>query len=301
MKCFLGILNIRTRRGISLIIAISIMVILALLGWTVANFLTSDFEVNVRLLDSERSLYVAESGVEWMFYQLAKNYDSVKKDKHYQHKFWLGEYDVFYRDSEEDEPGNIVVESTGSIPSLDNFRTQRKLKIYLERGNLERPVQAKHLFDWHLSSPYIVGDIGVVNKLDDDTDGYEGNGVLPHNEPVDINVPGRGEREFIDERIYPKIDLSYFETRASVIFTPPKTAKISKITVKNGNTILRLDKNIFTTPFTQWEGEILRDITLGRWEKGRWATIVKVLSSKDVVLSEEVDWEVGERVSLIPS
>ena len=62
-----------------------------------------------------------------------------------------------------------------------------------------------------------------------------------------------------------------------------------------------VDDNIFSSPTGQWQNETMRNITWGSWDTGTWATIDAVLANNEVRLTPQVDWNIGERVSIIPS
>ena len=45
---------LRKRKAVTLVIAIAIMMVLSIMGWTVVNFSTADLRASSRILDSER-------------------------------------------------------------------------------------------------------------------------------------------------------------------------------------------------------------------------------------------------------
>ena len=61
------------KKGISLIILVFAMMVLAVLGWSLAVLQSGDFEVSVRQNDSEQALYLAESGINWALEQLSED------------------------------------------------------------------------------------------------------------------------------------------------------------------------------------------------------------------------------------
>lgn len=296
------------RKSMVLIVVIFLMLIFAVLGTTLLDMQSGDFELSLSTLDSERALSLAESGGEWALKKLSGDITwrtTGAPSDNLPHSLAYGEYNVVCYDHPT-EADKIVISSIGFIPSQSdceitttNCRAKRQTELTVALGTLGKPIQITHLFDWSPTAGHYInidGDIGVIDKPDDLTDGYEGNGVLPHSEAADLAVPGSGEREIMPEGLYPQIDMDYFESHASNIWSPPRTAKITNITHAAGKSTLTLDTSIFSNPTGQWNDEVIRNISKGN----SWSAIQNVLANDRVRLAAQVDWVIGERISIIP-
>jgi len=315
----------KSEKGVALIIVIFAMMLFAVLGATLAVMQSGDFGINLRNLDSERAFNLAEAGAQWMLNQLVKNPGGVTKGNSYIHTLNLGQYEVLYRDSDTGlgEPaGNSVVESTGHIPAQAPYRATRKVKLIVSLGSIDKSVQVRYLFDWSgafWESPIIFGDIGVTNRSADPNDGYEGNGVMPHNQDADVHVPiypGGGARDLLsDDSGYPLIDMALMESSAgSNVWAPARAAEITNIQNAGGKSTITLDQNIFSDagpfPSSKFNGQAIRNTSKGSWKSGSWQAIDTngVLSANSVQLSSVVDWvkrdliggTAGDRVCVVP-
>ena len=62
--------NHNQKKGVILIIVIFIMIIIGLVGNTLVGFISANLDINARHLDSERALYLSESGMQWILKKL---------------------------------------------------------------------------------------------------------------------------------------------------------------------------------------------------------------------------------------
>jgi len=273
----------KSEKGVALIIVIFAMMLFAVLGVTLAVMQSSDFEVNLRNLDSERALNLAEAGSQWMLNQLINNSTGVTKDSHYLHSLNFGQYDVLYRDSDTGlgEPaGKTVIQSTGYIPNQAQYRGMRIVKLIVTFGGIEEAVNCRYLFDWSAmhSGSALNGDLSVTNRTDDSGDGYEGDGDTTHNEagvdvgnsPSPVLPPGSGARESpTDDSNYPEIDMADFEANASNKRDYSATAIVSN--TSSGETLEVNTSNFFNSSMDD-EPEIVR-IVGANWSNQNWVVI----------------------------
>ncbi|MDD5668978.1 MAG: hypothetical protein PHE58_02975 [Candidatus Omnitrophica bacterium] len=297
-------------RGISLIIVVFAMMLFAGLGWTLLSMQATDFQANVRTMESERALYLAESGSQWAIKQIALNSGFRTDSSHgyaggyAQHNLpGQGDYQVVVRAPDISESGDTVVVATGYAPRQSGYDAMRQIKIMLTTGSVSRPVLVRKLFNWSGMSmgSLINGDVGVTDAAGDLSDGYEGTGDTTHNEPADLAVPGTGRRDQLtDDSSFPKIDMPYTVSQADSVWAPARASKISNIQVQGGKSIVTFSQNIFTTPLSRFDGQGLRNTTMGSWQNGTWGIIESTLSVNSVRMSGVVSWQVGDNVCLVP-
>lgn len=130
------------KNGVALVIVVFAMMVFGVLIWTQASMQSSDFEVNLRNLDSERALYLAESGVQWAASRLKQDIGWRTDSNHgypsgyAQHNITPGQYNVICRDPQGLESGSAVIKSTGYVPIQGQYRGSRiaKLIITLSAG-----------------------------------------------------------------------------------------------------------------------------------------------------------------------
>jgi len=280
--------------SVTLVIAIFFMLIFALLGITLLQMQAVDSQLNLRNFDSERALYIAESGANWAITYIKSNPDFRGTQEHI---LDYGEYSVLIRDPLDSEEGDIVIESTGYIPLKDNYRAKRTVKIVIVIGDLKNSVQIKNIFDWHLmhSGSRIDGEIlaGHFDGDGDDTLDELGEDYDPPPSPI-LPPDGSGDnRAFITEGEYPQIDMNYFESNASEIWDLERESTIQSI---NGNRITVSD-NIFTTPASQWNNcTIIRNLERTWPNDDSWQVITQRVNNRTIRVESVTDWQVGDRV-----
>jgi len=248
------------------------MLILSVLGWALVSLQSTDFSANLRIVDSERALYLAESGSEWALRQLTN--DVSWRTSSTLHRFSFGEYNVVCRDPQDDEDADAVIEVTGFVPRKDNFRARRIIKLLVRIGSLDKAVQVKNLFDWYRMQPgsRIDGDIsaGHYNGDGDGVFDEVGQDYDPLPPPV-MPPDGSGdERDFIVEGSYPEIDMDYFQTHASIVWTGARETTASAF---SGGNVLWVSQWGF---FTGMRNEVVRNLTHGSWNDSNWAVVVNV-------------------------
>jgi len=308
MKFFLETLNTKFRKGITLIIAISLMLILALLGWTVANFLSADLRMSSRLLDSERALYLAEAGIDWTLKKLGTEYDcDVDGDGKkissgtVIHNLNYGQYRVNCTCETSQCEGSITVESIGYLPQETTYYAMRKVEVTIDQAGFTKAACVRNLLDWSemSSSSRIDGDIQVLVDAAEIDKGFEGPDLdTITNEPEDLEIPGSGER-IAEEGRYPTIDMDYFKEWAQSDGYYRDYSAVAVVISSGGNTI-EVDQAGF---FTGKQGEVVRNLgeNHGSWQDTDWAVITKVtFGGKRAELDREIgDTWLGDSVRIV--
>ncbi len=328
------------KKGMSLVIVIFAMLMFALLGWSLSSMISTDFDASSRLLESERALNLAEAGGQWALVRYMNdetwrtdlNNDRDCNDTGERLKYTLspGEYTVCCRNSQTSEAGDAVIEVRGYVPSENSYLAMRQLKLSVTPGTINEASMIKHLFDWSAwhSSSFIDGDIVVVDRPGDSTDGYEGNNNSTHNEAADLNVPdtssGLRERVPVDSG-YQGIDMQYFRDEAGSRVWAPSVlqldAVIDNVSVVSARQLqVRLKSDVFTSPApgpsgSSWTQEVVlrnkREDTVlaNKWGYRNWGVIVNRINNNTVTLefdgsinfnSHPADrWLVNEEVALV--
>lgn len=250
--------------GAALIIVIFAMMLFAVLGWTLANLQSGDFEINLRNLDSERALGLAEAGVQWALNQLSQDscwrtrsgaggsfcgsVDSDCRDTgdwlSTPHSLTPGQYNLCCRNPVSGvESGDAVIEARGYIPSQANYRGRREVKLMVQQGSLANAIMTQPadpddpqqgLFDWWLSRQghtiQVEGNIYAGHyRGDGDTNDDElGQDYDPPPEPLlpaDIASPRNDARDF--SAVYPSIDMLWFYNNAALRWPDPSDRAIT--------------------------------------------------------------------------
>ncbi|MFA6217421.1 MAG: hypothetical protein WDL87_07195 [Candidatus Omnitrophota bacterium] len=303
------------KKGMSLVIVIFAMLMFALLGWSLSSMISTDFDASSRLLESERALNLAESGGQWALVRYMNdatwrtdlNNDRDCNDTGERPKYFLspGEYTVCCRNPQTGEAGDAIIEVRGYVPTETSYLAMRQLKLSVSAGTINEASAIKHLFDWsdwHNNSS-IDGDIVVVDRPADTTDGYEGNNNSTHNETADLNVPdvSSGLRDRVPtDTGYQGIDMQYFRDQAgSRVWAPTALqldAVIDSVSVVSARQLqVRLKSDVFTTPppgpsGSSWTQEVVlrnkrEDLILAnKWGYRNWGVIVNRISNNTVTL-----------------
>lgn len=127
----------KNTEGIALVTVVFAMMLFAVLIWAQAAMQSSDFEVNLRNLESEKALYLAESGAQWAASQLKQDFgwrtdsDHGYPSGYAQHNITPGQYRAICRNPQGSETGSAVIESTGYVPIQDQYRGSRVAKLII--------------------------------------------------------------------------------------------------------------------------------------------------------------------------
>lgn len=175
------------KKGVTLIIVVFAMMLLGILGWTLARMQATDFESNLRTFEPDNALNLAEAGAQYSLNVISQNpcmrtvngaidlngcastnldMDTDCSDLSSDwlsvpHSLSPGQYNICVRNScttcVPAEEGSIVIVSRGYIPSQSDSRTMRQVKLKIELGNLSNALQTQisdpidpdyGLFDW---------------------------------------------------------------------------------------------------------------------------------------------------------
>jgi hypothetical protein len=203
---------LKNKKGIGLIIVIFAVMVFAILGWTVTSLVSTDFEANVRNFESEKSLDVAESGLQEAL-MLIKNSDAAFDADSDQLNRTLpagyGQYIV----TRSTIGSTVTVVSTGYVPQQSNYGAMRRVSAVLNLNAFCRGAMIRHLLNWFDidSGSNIDGEIMVVDRPGYSLDGYKGDNDSTHSEPEDMAVPGSGLRSTIPtDTGYPEIDMNFY-------------------------------------------------------------------------------------------
>ncbi len=174
----------RANSGVTLIIVVFAMMLLGVLGWTLARMQATNFESNLRTFEPENALNLAEAGAQWALSRLAADstcrsqggllrcpplaspvIDTDCNDNgdwmSSPHSLSPGQYNICVRNPcatcVPAESGDAVIVARGYIPTQAAPRVMRQIKLEVELGSLSNVLQtqvpdpdnnAYGLFDW---------------------------------------------------------------------------------------------------------------------------------------------------------
>lgn len=327
----------RTPKGVALIIVIFAMMLFAVLGWTLANLQSGDFEINLRNLDSERALGLAEAGTQWALNQLSQNASwrtsadivcniTVGSDWSAQNlNASPGQYNIYVccRPPQATESGDAVIESIGYAPYQSSYQAMRQVKVAVSLGGLTNAVMTqpadpdvanKGLLNWWPArQSHTIQIEGNVY-----TGHYDGDGDAAYDEagqdyddqpapilPQDSVSPSDERRNFTTS--YPSIDMLWFYNNASPANrwpNPSTTTLIATITnVVNGGVnpgYIEVSVNNF---FPGMNNQAIR-LNVAGWhtDDNNWRAINQVVagfSGRRARLDQAVTWPIGSSVKLM--
>jgi len=301
-------------KGVSLIIVIFAMMLFGVLGWTLAVMLTTDFDANLRSLDSERALYTAEAGAQWVLQQVnldpafrtdsAHGYASGYAEHTLPSGSASGQYRVTCLDGTGADAGKIVIIATGYLPTQASYRAMREVKLsFVAGGGLTKAVGCNGTFNWSAAraahtvqidadilAAYYNGDgNGTPNQLNFD---YGASPLLP---------AGSGTRTIGNGGT--TIPMQWYHDNADCEWPNPGTRVITSTadTTSTGNRLRVTGPSGF---FTGMLGEAVRNVDHpaladGSWADADWAVITVVNSDLDVTLDKTIGdtWD-GHRIKL---
>jgi len=220
------------QRGVSLVVVVFTLMILAILGWTLASFIAGDFESNARNLESEQALYIAEAGIQEALGRLNRGDAAFDNDSDILYRrLSFGEYNV----TRNAASGNVNITSRGYVPAENGYRALRQVSVVALSGGTMNAISGGELFDWHnVTSINIDGDIVAAS--------FEGNDwgfVL--NQDSDLNIAGQGNRTQSTTAL-PAIDMQWYRDHADVY--------------KDGNTVFTKNVNNAGIIFVDGTAEI---------------------------------------------
>lgn len=288
-------------RGVALIIVIFAMLLFAVLGWTLANLQTGDFEANLRNLDSEQALSLAEAGAQWTLNQLSQNSgwrtdaaspDSDCNDANDWELYTLspGQYRVCCRNPVSGtENGNAIIESSGYMLQYANYRAMRTVKLIVELGGLNKAIQTQTagvgnqgLFNWWPARQ----NHAVLIEGDISSGYYDGDGDASYNETNQdyglspLLPPGNPGDERNSNINFPSIDMLDFYNNASNRWPNPSNRPITATATIGGvGSWIQVSSNGFFTAADEDE-VVIRKNDVADWWIGdagdNWTVITDV-------------------------
>ena len=175
---------LKPNRGVTLIIVVFAMMLLGVLGWTLARMQAIDFESSLRTFEPENALNLAEAGSQWALNRLATDstcrtqsgllrcpplaspaIDTDCNDNgdwmSSPHNLSPGQYNLCLRPPctacVPAEGGDAVIVARGYIPAQSGSRVMRQVKIEVDIGSLTNALQtqvpdpddqSRGLFSW---------------------------------------------------------------------------------------------------------------------------------------------------------
>jgi hypothetical protein len=241
-------------KGVALIIVIFAMMLFAVLGATLAVMQSGDFEVNLRNLDSERALNLAEAGAQEAVNMLVKGDPLFDADSDtLTRTLNFGQYYVTRSTSGSD----ITVTCSGYIPLIASYRAMRQVKLVVQVGGISKGMQVKELLDWSAAgtNPAHTVDIDAdISAGSYNGDGNETYNQTPpagqdYNPSVPLLPPGSGKRDF--KVNFPTIDMPWYYNNANAGKWPsPSTRTIIAVAeVIAGGTQLQVTKVLPSDPY----------------------------------------------------
>jgi hypothetical protein len=284
-------------KGVSLIIVIFAMMLLAILGWSLAVLQSTDFESSLRQTDSERALYLAESGAQWGLRELSEELScsNFNNPVGILHTLDFGQYRVKCSCNGSysaciNKP-ELTIESWGYVPSEGDFRTQRDIRLVVTQGAFSTAGSVRNLLDWSgmLAGSEIDGDLRAGH--------FDGDGDVTYDELCEDygvvadcgkQLPlGDGKRTQ-GETTIPTINMAHFEEEAENKKDYSATSTIKK-PPSSGTKLVVSESKFFKK---EHEGEIIRNLSKGTWAESDWAVIISV--KKDGSNEATLDWAAGD-------
>ncbi len=305
--------------GATLIIVIFVMLLFGILGWSFAVMQAGMFESALRGIAPDQALNLAEAGARWGINEFIMNATMSSQDsacdsagEWITHTLEPGQYQVCTRGAQEGETGSVVVESVGYVPNVTAYQAKRKVKIMASVGSFDKSMIVRNLFNWTAAdkaSSYINGSMLCLSYEANGNGVYNEEGIDYANSNNTANLlpkslrSRRGSvppRRDIGECIFPEIDMAYYETDPkATVLAPNMTGTIANV-IQSGTTSIEMAQaNFFGSAPGQWAGMALRNISRGPWKNGTWQEISHI-AGNTAVLTGQVDWIEGERVTVEP-
>ncbi len=130
-------------RGVTLIIVVFVMMLLAVLGWSLVSLQSVDFESGLRQVSSDRAFNLAETGLQWALQQIRQEYTCENiLGSNFPHTFDFGQYEVecdcpTCAGSGPNPPrccGEITITSKGYVPNTTDYLAMRQVQISVTQG-----------------------------------------------------------------------------------------------------------------------------------------------------------------------
>ncbi len=282
------------RKGVSLIVAVFAMMLLAVLGLTLGVMISGDFEMNTRNLESEQAFYAADSGIQEAIIRLKLGDTLFDDDTDYlKRRLGNGEYNV----TRQINGLAVNITSTGYVPSEANYRAMRQVKaVVVISGGITQGVGCSGLFDWSAArsghTVDIESDITAVQ--------YNGDGNSVYNQlnsdygASPLWPPGSGQRRIANGGT--TIPMQWYHDNADCEWPSPGTRRITYVAddASSGN-ILRVTGSDAANFFTGMVGQAVRNVghaplANGAWADEDWAVITAVANGgRDATLDKTIN------------
>jgi len=198
-------------KGFALIMAILVIVLFAVLGVIAASLFSSDIEIAADTLRSTQAFYIAEAGLQDVYYRLKNDEDYRDAPTTASEGLWTGNYSV---DVTKDDTTYTLV-STGTVGDVIR-KIQRS--VVVSSGTLTNAVHADGAtVNFAGSSGTINGDVSYFTT------------VLPDPPPVTIT----GDLKKATEKVNPGVDLPTYLALAQADDTPPGSHVANNLTFDN--------------------------------------------------------------------
>ncbi len=294
----------KKNKGVALIIVIFGIMLLAVLGWTLTSLQSGDFDFNLRHLESERDLFLAEAGIQESIMLLRATDPSFDSDADTLTRTL--NYGQYYL-TRAINGSAIEVTSTGYIPTMANPRATRVVKIImvLGGGNLDRVLGCGGIFNWTAAKAgHTVTIDGNMSALY-----YNGDGDSNYNEvgtdyrPTSPLLPAGSGNRTVENGIK-TIPMQWYHDNADCEWPNPGTRDIADTALDTSNgTTLRVATSGF---FNNTTGQAVRNIDIptlpsGAWNDNGWAVILNVTSGgKNVTVDKTIGdtWD-NDRIRLV--
>lgn len=191
------------------------VLILGMIGWSLAQVYSSGMDAHTRFIESEKALYAAEAGLGWGLHEASANAGWVTDDGDndcaddadwVNHSFSGGEYSVCCRNTTGSEPvSSKAIIARGYVPSLTGYRALREVKAIASFAG-SQVFTGGGRFNWNDTDPIdIDGSIFATAFEGDDPDPD----YSSQQGSLDSLVPGDGERTVMDFSM-PQIEIEWF-------------------------------------------------------------------------------------------
>ena len=285
----------KQRKSVVLIVVIFLMLIFAVLGTTLMDMQSGDFELSLGTLDSERALYLAESGAEWALQKLKDGFDCndfnpLGSPSGILHDFSSGQYRICCSCTDSPpqciDSAELIIEARGYLSSEVNFRSQRQVKLFVTQSTLAMAGKTRNLFDFsNIDKVHstIKGDL-QAGHFEGDGDGIHDEECEDYGEAGNCDgeqvPPGYGDR-LQGVTSIPYIDMEHFKERTAY-YNPNQvidySATATVIPASGGTTLKISGGGIFDNSMVS---EVLR-IVGKDWSEQNWVVISQVKNSKKV-------------------
>ena len=180
------------KKAVTLIIVVFAMMLLGVLGWTLARMQATNFESNLRTFEPENALNMAEAGAQWALNILSQNscartrlgvFNAVNDNDcglidtdcndngdwmSSPHSLSPGQYNLCVRNPcniagcTPAESGDVVIVSRGYIPAQSGSRVMRQIKIEVDIGSLTNAVQTQVADPDDISTGLLTGPRPII-------------------------------------------------------------------------------------------------------------------------------------------